>query len=60
MGGCLANCVGGRWGLGQFLGVLGGLKGVFLLWGVSGPLCRWEMGIGVVCGGLGGLEGVFL
>ena len=27
--------------------------------GVSGPLCRWEMGIGAVFGGFGGLEGFF-
>ena len=32
----------------------------FSLVGVSGPLCRWEMGIGAVFRGLGDLEGGFL
>ena len=29
-------------------------RGFSLVGGVSGPLCKWEMGIGVVFGGLGG------
>ena len=39
--------------LGDFWG-FGGPGRVFCLVGVSGPLCRWEIGIGAVFRGLGG------
>ena len=38
---------------------IGVVFGGFSVVGVSGPLCRWEMGIGAVFGGLESLEGFF-
>ena len=53
-GGCVVHCVGGRWGLGRCSRVWGAWKGFSFSWGVSGSLCRWEMGIVTFFGGLGG------
>ena len=48
----------GNWG--SFWGFGGPGRGFSLVGGVSGPLCRLEMGIGAIFEGLGFLFGVFV